>query len=269
MINNQIEKFKNIQLSIPFKNWLSTLLFLPLVLFFRFINGTWLVLDKDFTAYTQSVWVFGFVFLVWLGWKWLFDDRFLITGVELYLGLFFLVMCISTIFSENISLSIEKLIGVTAYLFAIYILIDLKRNQYLWQGVINALLITAGFSSLIILSPAFYWLNIYQITFGSIITNPGYVLNVIPRLPNLLNLHPSITAGYLLMILPLGIFQLTQTKKIIWKILISLGLILNMVIFILTKSRGGFLGFFMVVIYLILMIFIILAFIIFVKPQVK
>jgi len=89
MINYQIEKFKNNQFSIPFKNWLSTLLFLPLAVFFRFINGTWLVLDKDFTAYTQSVWVFGFVFLAWLGWKWLFDDRFLITGVELYLGLFF------------------------------------------------------------------------------------------------------------------------------------------------------------------------------------
>ena len=163
MSNYQIDKFKNIQFSIPFKNWLSTLLFLPLAVFFRFINGTWLVLDKDFVAYTQSVWVFGFVFLAWLGWKWLFDDRFLITGVELYLGFFFLVMCISTIFSENISLSFEKLIGITAYLFAIYILIDLKRNQFLWQGVINALLLTAGISSLIILLPVFYWLNIYQI----------------------------------------------------------------------------------------------------------
>ncbi len=253
MLNHQIKKLKNIQFSIPSKNWLSTLLFLPLAIFFRFINGTWLVLDKDFTAYTQSVWVFGFVFFLWLGWKWFFDDRFLSTGVEVFLGFFFLVMCISTIFSENISLSIEKLIGITAYLFAIYILIDLKRNQYLWQGIINALLITAGISSLIILFQALFWLNIYQITPGQIITDPGYILDVIPRLPDFINLHPSVTAGYLVLILPLGAYQFTQTKKLLWKILLALGLILNMVVFILTKSRGGFLGLFIMLFTLVLL----------------
>ena len=69
----------------------------------------------------------------------------------LYLGLFILAACLSTVFSVNPGLSLEKLIGISAYLLGFYLLLDLKRYPHLWQGIINALLITAGLSSLLIL----------------------------------------------------------------------------------------------------------------------
>lgn len=117
-----IEKLKNIRFSIPFKYWVPTLLFLLLVLYFRFIIGSSLVLDKDFTTYTRTVWILGLVFILWLGWKWLFDDRLLTSGMEKYLGLFYLVTCLSTAFSVNPGLSLEKLTGISTYLLAKHIL---------------------------------------------------------------------------------------------------------------------------------------------------
>ena len=243
MINNQIEKLKNIQFSITFKNWVSTLLFLPLAIYFRFIIGTSLVLDKDFPAYTRTVWILGLVSILWLGWKWLFDDRLIRSGVDKYLGFFFLATCLSTAFSINPGFSLEKLIGISSYLLGFYLLLDLKRSPKLWQGIINALLITAGLSSLLILIPAFTWIKLYQITPLQILTNPAYLLRVIPRLPYTIYLHPSVTAGYLVMILPLGFYQLIQSKKIFWKVFQALGLFLHLSVFFLTQSRGGLLGF--------------------------
>lgn len=116
------EKLKNIRFSIPFKYWVSTLLFLPLALYFRFIIGSSLVLDKDFTTYTRTVWILGLVFILWLGWKWLFDDRLITSGIEKYLGLFYLVTCLSTAISVNPGLSLEKLTGISTYLLAKHIL---------------------------------------------------------------------------------------------------------------------------------------------------
>ena len=256
MFIDQIEEFKKNHLSDPFLNWISTLLFLPLAIYFRFIIGTSLISDKDFSTLSRSVWILGLVFFLWIVWKWLFDDRLIITGLERYLGLFYVVICFSTAFSANISLSLEKLISISTYLFSIYLLLDLKRSPKLWQAIINALLIAAGLSSLLILISAYPWINLYQLNLVQILADPTYLLEVIPRLPYSLGLHPSITAGYLVLILPLAVYQLFRSKNLFWKALQIAGLVLNISVLFLTQSRGGLIGLFFLVFVFVLIYWI-------------
>ncbi len=244
MVNERFGKLKDLQFPISFQNWIFTLLFLPLAIYFRFIIGTSLILDKDYSSYLRSTWILGVLFLLWILWKWLRDQELVITGLEPALGGFFLVVCLSTFFSENSSFSLEKLIGITAYLVGAYILVDLKRYPQVWQGIINALLITAGFSSLLILVSALPWINLYQLTPGKIIANPIYLLEVIPRLPYSMGLHQSVTAGYLVMILPLAIYQLRKTRRWLSKAIQIAGILMNISVLFLTQSRGGLLGLF-------------------------
>jgi len=243
MIEDLFYKINSTRFSDSFQIWSATLLFLPLAIYFRFVVGTSLVLDKDYRAFIQIFQILGILFVVWLGWKWVFADRLVLSGLEKYLVLFFLVCCLSTAFSINTSLSLEKLIGISAYILGSYLLIDLKRFPALWQGMINALLSTAALSSILILISTIPWIKLYQITPSQILTNPTYLLKALPQLPYSMGLHPSVTAGYLVMILPLGVFQLLQGKKFFWKSLQLIGLALNLCVLILTQSRGGLLGF--------------------------
>lgn len=243
MLSDQIEKLKKYQFSVTFQNWISALLFLPLAIYFRFIIGTSLILDKDYTAYFRTVWILGTILVFWFIWKWLTADHVLLTGLEKYLAVFFAAACLSTVFSANTSLSLEKLIDISIYIFGIYILLDLKRYPVLWQGMINALLVAAGFSSLLILISAIPWIKLYQLTPSQILYAPTYLFKVLPRLPYSLGFHQSVTAGYLVMILPLAVYQVIQSKNIFWRLIQIVGLLLNMAVLFLTQSRGGLLGF--------------------------
>lgn len=243
---------RQMEFSEGFKLWAATLLFLPITLFLRYVSGTWLVLDHHYPAYIRHLVVSGIIIAAWLIWKWSSELKPRKTGLESYLGLFYLVIAISTAFSENVSLSVEKWTSVAGYLFAIYILIDIKKYRYLWQGTTNAILITAGLSSFISLLPIIQTIKIFHIQSNLLITNPIYVLKTFPRVPNIANLHPSITSGILLLIIPLGFHRLLETKKWIWRILILVSLIFHGLVFLLARSRGGYAGFLVLLIFIAL-----------------
>ena len=98
---NIIGYIKNLQFPKSSLPWLATLSFLPLALYFRFVIGTSLVLYKDLDTYTQTAWILGLIFLLWLIWKWFFDDRFITTGLENIILAFFIASCLSTAFSDS------------------------------------------------------------------------------------------------------------------------------------------------------------------------
>jgi tetratricopeptide (TPR) repeat protein/O-antigen ligase len=242
MENKPFGNLQSISISFSTQIWFSTFILLPLIIYFRFTLGTWLLLDKDFPTYRDSAWIIGLIMLTWIVWKWLFDNKLLLTGVELYLGIFYLVMCLSTLFSQNTGLSLEKLIGISVYFLGIYLLIDLKRSPAIWQGLINAILITGSLSSLTMLYRTYFWVSRFQLSLTELLSNPAYTLRLIPRLPDYNYLHPSVTAGYLILIIPLGIYQFRQSKRIFWKVLNLLAILLNLAMLFLTRSRGGYLG---------------------------
>ena len=242
MITKVRERFRNYQFSDAFFYWIATLAFLPLAIYLRFVIGTYLILDKNFPDYSRMVIILGFIMFIWLIWKWLKDRHLMVTGLEPYLGLFLFLVCLSTVFSVNAGLSLEKLIGIFAYVICFYFLLDTRRNKYLWQGIINGLLITAVVSSLVILISLIPFIKSYQIGIIDLISDPIYSYKVFPRLPNSNSLHHSVTAGYLVLILPLAIYQFFQTRNLAGRIIQSFAIAINLAVLLLTKSRGGFLG---------------------------
>jgi O-antigen ligase/tetratricopeptide (TPR) repeat protein len=242
MISNQIKRLKGYQFSSVFLNWAATLLFLPVAIYLRFVVGTSRILDKNYPDYVRLVVFLAIVVSIWLGWKWFKDRKVVLTGVEPYLLIFLVAAGISTLLSVNPSLSLEKLIGLVSYVLFAYILLDIKGNDYFWQGIINSLLITAALSSIAILVSLKPYIEIYQISFRQLLVDPLYVYKAMPRLPYSLYLHPSVTAGYLVLILPLGFYQFSRTDNIPLRIIQGLGLVLNLVVIVLTESRGGLVG---------------------------
>jgi len=243
MIAEQIERIKKLNFSVQFLKWTSTLAFIPLAIYLRFVLGTSLILDKNYPDYFQMVFILSLVIGIWLCWKWARDRQLILTGLELYLGVFVISACLSTAFSINTGVSLEKLIGILGYILCVYFLQDIKRNTILWQGIVNALLFTAAISSLAILISITPYLKSLQIGLIQFLADPIYLLKLLPRLPYSLLLHPSITAGYLVLILPLGVYQWSQTRNLTGKIIQGLGIIFNIIVLLLTRSRGGLLGF--------------------------
>ena len=192
MISKVRERCRNYQFSDTFIYWVATLVFLPLAIYLRFVIGTYLILDKNFPDYSRMVIILGFIMFIWLIWKWLKDRHLMMTGLEPYLGLFLFLVCLSTVFSVNAGLSLEKLIGIFAYVICFYFLLDTRRNKYLWQGIINGLLITAVVSSLVILISLIPFIKSYQISIIDLISDPIYSYKVFPRLPNSNSLHHCI-----------------------------------------------------------------------------
>lgn len=249
MIADLITRLKEYHFSKQFLYWISSLAFFPLAIYLRFVIGTSLILDKNYPDYLRMVLILGLIIVVWLGWKWVRDREIVLTGLEPYLGIFLIVACLSTAFSVNAGLSLEKLIGIFFYILCAYLLLDFKRNTFLWQGIINALLFTAALSSLAILISITPYIKNYQVGLIQFLADPIYLLKALPRLPYSLRLHPSVTAGYLVLILPLAAYQWSQTRKFAWKIIQGLGIILNLIVLLLTRSRGGLIGlFFMIVV---------------------
>jgi O-antigen ligase len=233
----------DIQFSQKFKDWVITLLILPIVVYLRFIGGTWLVHNNSYQESVINLVILAIVFGIWISWKIFFDDYFYLTGLEPYLGLLLLTIFCSTYFSSNFGLSFEITIGAVVFIGALYLLIDLCRSRQIWNGLINAILITGGINIVLIIGQVVYWFQLFGIQIRDLFYRLGYCLNLLPRLPNLPSMNSNVTAVYFLMIVPLGIFKITRTKSIIWKIVLCINTILSIIIIFLTRSRGGMIGF--------------------------
>ncbi len=234
--------FWKLNLSNNYYDWVSTLIFVPFTIYFRFIGGTWLIHHNSYPESVLNLGMIAVLFGLWLLWKWFYDDRFLVTGLEKYLGIFLLIVVLSTVASSNIGLSIEIAIGIFAAVIAFYVLLDIKRSPRLWEGLINAVLIAGGLNAILVVDRILYWFRQYQIEWIDLVRRPEYCLDLLPRLPDLPSFNPNVTAVYFLMLFPLGIYKFYSSKALHWKILLFFYLVVSGIILLLTKSRGGYLG---------------------------
>ncbi|MFO7795366.1 MAG: O-antigen ligase family protein [Promethearchaeia archaeon] len=241
---NNSAKILPLKLTNKLLSLIATIIFLPGLLYVRFVGGTWLATNHHYPSYVQSLIILMIIVIVWLMCKWLFSNKVYLTGAELYLIPFLITIGISTAFSENFSLSVEKLIGVGAYIFLAFIFIDIRARENIWKGFIDAILMVNGIVALFGLYFIFYWLGVYQISVSEILLKPVYVLKVMPRMPNIAHLHTTISAGYFLMVFPLFVFRYKKTDNVIIKIVIVLVSVISLLIFFLTKSRSGMIGLF-------------------------
>lgn len=223
----------------------TTLLFLPFVLFLRLIGGTWLVSNHHYPSLLQTLLVASIIFGLWLISKLVFRKNFFYSGLEVHLIPFLAVVCLSTAFSSNVSLSAEKALGVGVYFLLALLILEIRKFGNMWEGLINSLLITALITSLISLFVIIYTFHTYQLSPIDIIQGIGYAIKTLPRMPGIKNLHITISAGYYLMIFPLAIYRWTSTKSKLTKLIIAFGFFLSACVVLLTQSRGSMIGMFM------------------------
>lgn len=219
-----------------------TLLILPCLLFLRFVGGTWLVTNHHYPSYLRHVLLLTLIFGIWLLNKWIVKGPLYLSGVEVFLLPFLIVVLLSTIKSDNPGLSAEKAAGLGTYFLTGLVLLDLRKKDILWRGLIDAVLLVAVINALLSFYFVFYWFRVFQLSITDVFSNPFYAFKVLPRMPDIANLHTTMTAGYFLMLFPLFVYRFSCANKRVIKLYLFLGFVMTGVIFFLTKSRGGMLG---------------------------
>jgi tetratricopeptide (TPR) repeat protein len=225
-----------------YPEWLFALIFLPITLYFRFIGGTWLVQSNDYDESLLNLLIICIVFCCWLLIKAFSDRNFYLSGVEKHLLVFVLVVVLSTVFSSNRGLSLEMATGVVVLCASTNILLDIKRSPTAWEGLIDAAIITGGVNVLMICLRVYHWFKVFGIRVDDFIRRPGYVLDVIPRLPDLPNFNANMTQLIFLMLVPLMLHKIITSKRIALKLLVGFECLLAVLIIFLTRSRGVYLG---------------------------
>lgn len=236
------------QFSEIFKLWMVTLIALPIVVFYRFFEGIPGFANFQLEGKIYSFVVGGGIIVSWIFVKLVTKRRIHQTDFDVWLLVIGLVTLLKIPFSRDTHLSVDYSIIVIGYLLTIYFFLDIHEIEILRKGLINAILITTVISLFYIFFNIYHWLNNFQVSFSDL-ASPGYVVGVIPRLS--LTRDPNLLAVNIILVLPLFLFCLTSAKKKFWKMSIGLLILTLMIVLLLTKSRGGLLGFgSMLVIYL-------------------
>lgn len=231
-----------------FKAWMVTLIALPIVVFYRFFEGIPGFANFQLEGKIYSLVVGGGIIVLWIFVKLVTKRRIHQTDLDVWLLVIGLVTLLKIPFSRDAHLSIDYSIIVIGYLLTIYFFLDIHEIEILRKGLINAILMTTVISLFYIVLNIYQWLNIFQVSLSDL-ASPGYVVGVIPRLS--LTRDPNLLAVNIILVLPLFLFRLTSAKKNFWKMSIGLLMLTLMIVLLLTKSRGGLLGFgSMLVIYL-------------------
>lgn len=215
---------------------------LPYLLFLRFVGGTWLAENHHYPTILKCLLVATSLFAGWILYKILTRQGLFVTGLELHLLPFLAVVILSSAFSYSPNLSLEKAIGVGFYIFTALLVIEIKKKAWMWQGLIIGIIITALITTAISFSIILYTFARFQFSFRDLLTRLPHILNAMPTMPAIVNLHPTISAGYYLMVFPLIVFQINRSKKVLYRILLGLGLLLTLIIVIMMKSRGSIIG---------------------------
>jgi len=227
---------------LSFPHWVYTILFLPVWVYFRFVGGTWLIISNEYHSRVLNLVFISLIFLIWLIWKFFIDKKLVITGLEAFIGLFIGSLFLSVIYSDNKILSLDITVGIVGILLSVYILLDIKRYPEIWKSLLDAMIIAGGMNLILIMIRVIFWLSLYDIKIKDIFTSAGYAINVLPRLPDIVNFNANVTAVYLIILIPISIYRLASIKNLILKASLGLGISFAVIILFLTKSRGVFIG---------------------------
>jgi len=245
---NLMRSFMDYEFSDKFVITAFTLLFFPFVLFLRLIGGTWLVSNHHFPSLLQTSVIAAIVFSVWILLKLINRENIVLSGLEVHLLPFFAVVGLSTIFSSNVGLSAEKGVGVGAFFLLSLLVLEIRTHKHMQEGLINSLLLTTLFTTILSIYTIILTIEVYQYTVVDIITRLDLVLETFPRMPNILNLHKSISAGYYLMVLPLVIYKWDRVNSNLVKVILAIGTALSAIVFLLIQSRGALIGLLLMII---------------------
>ena len=161
------------------------------------------------------------------------------------------IVMISTVFSKYQSYSVERFVGFSLYILSFYILFDFSINGKFSEHIIDALLLTFGFISIVGVWKAVLWVRIFNDNPVSTGIDVPLLLRGIPRL-NILS-DPNTLSVSILLLFPVGIYWFQKKSSLMWKILLSIIGFCTFIVFIFARSRGALIGLAFVMLAYILM----------------
>lgn len=229
--------FKNF--SPGFKRWAVTLLFLPVVVFYRFFEGIPAYANFQLEGRITRLGVGGLVIVVWMAARWWGSwkpRRPVHSGLFVLAGSFLMLQLAVARGSE---LSLNYTIMTGGYLVAGMLFLDLKAEDLLWESLITAVILTSWISYIYLGVDMIRWWELYQVGFSDL-RQITYVLDTIPRLQ--LTLSSNVLAVNLLLVLPLGLYRLGKREPWWERGFYGLFVLISLLALILTRSRGAMIG---------------------------
>lgn len=237
-----IRKLLESKFSEGFLEAASTILFVPFVLFLRYVGGTWLVSNHHYPSLQQSLVLASLLFGSWMLTKMLLNRNFQLTGLEIALVPFLVSVLFATIFSDSPSLSAEKALGIGFYFYLALLLVEIRTNDWLWMGLLNSILVVSLTTAALSLFFTAYAWTTYQLSAADLFARLPTVLASLPRLPAIANLHITISAAYYLMVLPLFVYRSVNARWKLSRYFHAFCILAILGIVILMRSRGSLIG---------------------------
>lgn len=229
-----------LKLSSRFYTAAVSLLLVPLVLYFTVIGGSPFLGVYQYPGRVRFQCLAGAVLVIWLIWKWAACRDLLHTSLDGPIIVLLIVFALSTLFSTDPRLSLERSLAALAYALAFYLLLDLKRYPRIWTGLVNAVLMVAGVVCILGFLQLGWWYRDLPSVAKERIWHAGGPGVPLPRLSALGSSNGL--AAYLLLTVPLGLRGWIAAKSSWARILLGGGLLASALVFFLTRSRGGIVG---------------------------
>lgn len=223
-----------------FRNVAASLGLVPPVLYLTAIGGLPFISVFDYPGRIHLHWVAGVVFGAWLIWKWFIRRDLAHTSIDLPILVFLITVGLSTLASTDRRLSTERCLALLAYALVFYLLLDVRSSPSTWNALLNAVIAVAGIICALGVVQIVWWYRDVVSPLREITSQTDAHGASLPRLSPLGN--PNILAAYLVLVLPLGAQRCLAARRTSVRVLLGLLVCCEVVVFLLTRSRGGLLG---------------------------
>jgi tetratricopeptide (TPR) repeat protein/O-antigen ligase len=174
---------------------------------------------------------------VWLVWRVIRKKNFPLSGFDLQIVLFIVAYILATVLSSDPRRSAMLLGQIILYGLLFYIILELRRSGWPLEVFVKAFLVVSCFVIFFGLLEVITWLTSWWELSGAESIVPPTTIRIRAFLG-----HPNFAAAFLNLVLPLGVVQFYKTKSKLWRILLSVWILLVILLLYFTSSRGGWIG---------------------------
>ena len=174
---------------------------------------------------------------VWLLWRVRRKKDFPLSGLDLQIVLFIVAYTLATLLSSDPRRSAMLLGQIILYSLLFYLILELRRAGWPLDVFVKAFLVVSCFVIFFGLLEITGWLRSWWELSGAESIVPPTTIRIRAFLG-----HPNFAAAFLNLVLPLGIVQFYKTKPKLWRILLSVWILLVILLLYFTSSRGGWIG---------------------------
>ena len=188
---------------------------------------------------------------IWLVWRVIRKKNFPLSGFDLQIFLFIVAYILATLLSSDPRRSAMLLGQIILYGLFFYLILELRRSGWPMDVFVKAFLVVSCFVIFFGLLEITTWLTSWWELSGAESIVPPTTIRIRAFLG-----HPNFAAAFLNLVLPLGVVQFYKTRSKLWRVLLSVWILLVILLLYFTSSRGGWIGTFAVLVSLALLPYI-------------